>query len=352
MWKKSGKLFPSIIVSTNIMTDRKKDHIALAFNARTGLSEIDRRFYYEPLMAKHPAAEKAPFSFLGKTLRAPIWVSSMTGGTKLAGQINRNLAMVCREFGLGMGLGSCRPILDSDDHFADFDMREIIGHDLPFYANLGIAQLEKLVLDDDISLVDRLIERLRADGLIIHVNPLQEWLQPEGDLFSQPPIDTIRSFLEMTSHPVIVKEVGQGMGPESLRALLALPLEAVELAAFGGTNFAKLELMRSEEFKQQYFGPVSLIGHDAFEMTGMINEIVEGNNPVKCRQIIISGGISSFLDGYYLVSRCKLPAIYGQASGFLKYATQSYEELEKFVKYQVEGIKLASAYFVIKDTGR
>jgi len=334
------------------MTDRKKDHIDLAFKSKTGLEEIDRRFFYEPLMAKHPVAGLASFKFLGKTMRAPIWVSSMTGGTQLAGQINHNLAKVCREFGLGMGLGSCRPILQNDEHFPDFDLRDTIGDDLPFYANLGIAQLEDMVLNDDISPIDRLIEKLRADGLIIHVNPLQEWLQPEGNLFSQPPVDTIRTYLEMTNYPVIVKEVGQGMGPESLRALLELPLEAIEMAAFGGTNFAKVELLRSDDFKQQYFGPVSHIGHDAFEMTDLINEILDENITVKCKQIIISGGISSFLDGYYLINRCKLPAIYGQASGFLKYASQSYDELEKFVEYQVEGIKLANAYFVIKDSER
>jgi isopentenyl-diphosphate delta-isomerase len=334
------------------MTDRKKDHIDLAFKARTAPDEIDRRFYYEPLMAKHPVAGKLPFPFLGKMLRAPMWISSMTGGTQLAGQINRNLAMVCREFGLGMGLGSCRPILHSDEHFADFDMRDIIGNDLPFYANLGIAQLEPMVLNGDISPVNRLIEHLRADGLIIHVNPLQEWLQTEGDLFSQPPIDTIRTYLEMTTFPVIVKEVGQGMGPESLQALLTLPLEAVELAAYGGTNFAKVELMRSDEFKQHYLGPISRIGHDASEMVELINNIVDSKIHVRCRHIIISGGIGSFLDGYYLINRCSMPAIYGQASAFLKYAGQSYEELKKFVEYQVEGIQLAAAYFVIKDTER
>jgi isopentenyl-diphosphate delta-isomerase len=334
------------------MTDRKKDHINLAFQSKTGVEDIDRRFYYEPLMAKHPVAGLIPFMFLGKMLRAPIWVSSMTGGTGLAGQINRNLAKVCREFGLGMGLGSCRTLLESDDHFADFDLRDTIGSDLPFYANLGIAQLEEMVLKDDISPVQRLIEKLRADGLIIHVNPIQEWLQPEGNLFSQPPIDTIRSFLEMTSYPVIVKEVGQGMGPESLRALLELPLEAIELAAFGGTNFAKVELLRSGEFKQQYYEPVSRIGHDAFEMTDIINDLVNDKTTIRCRQIIISGGIRSFLDGYYLINHCKLPAIYGQASEFLKYASQSYEELKKFVDYQVEGIMLARSYFVIKDSVR
>jgi isopentenyl-diphosphate Delta-isomerase len=334
------------------MTDRKKDHIKLAFQSQTGIEEIDRRFYYEPLMANHPASGLVPFKFLGKMLKAPVWVSSMTGGTRLAGQINRNLAHLSREFGLGMGLGSCRPLLESDEHFPDFDMRDTIGNDLPFYANLGIAQVEEMVLKDDISQIDRLIERLRADGLIIHVNPLQEWLQPEGNLFSQPPIDTIRSFLEMAGYPVIVKEVGQGMGPESLRALLELPLEAIELAAFGGTNFARLELFRAEEYKQRFLGPVSRIGHDAFEMTDMINDILEDNIKIRCRQIIISGGVRSFLDGYYLVNRCKLPAIYGQASAFLEYASQSYEDLKKFMEYQIEGLKLARAYLVIKESDR
>ncbi len=331
------------------MTDRKKDHIDLAFKARTGIEEIDSRFFYEPLMAKHPDKGLAPFKFLGRTMRAPIWVSSMTGGTQLSGQINRNLARVCHEFGLGMGLGSCRPILENDDRLPDFDMRETIGDDLPFYANLGIAQVEEMVLKNDITPIDKVIKKLKADGLIIHVNPLQEWLQPEGNLFSQPPVDTIKSFLEMASYPVIVKEVGQGMGPASLRALLQLPLVAIELAAFGGTNFARVELLRTDEFKRQHYWPVSQVGHDALEMTDMINQIARGNDQVKCRQIIIAGGISSFLDGYYLINRCKLPAIYGQASEFLKFASRSYDELKKFVEYQIEGIKLAKAYFVIKD---
>lgn len=331
------------------MSDRKKDHIDLALNARTGSEEKDPRFFYEPVLAKHPAEDLAPFVFLGKTLKAPLWISSMTGGTTMAGQINRNLARVCHEFGLGMGLGSCRPILFSDNVLEDFDMRSIIGDELPLYANLGIAQIEEMVLNGDISPADSLVQKLRADGLIIHINPLQEWLQPEGDLFTRPPIETIRSFVQMSDYPVIVKEVGQGMGPESLRSLLELPLEAIELAAFGGTNFAKVELMRSDEAKQQYFSPISRIGHDAGEMVDMINSIVERHSSVQCRQIIISGGINSFLDGYYLAGRCKLPSIYGQASGFLKYAAQSYEELQKFVKFQIEGLKLANSYFVIKE---
>lgn len=331
------------------MEDRKKDHIDLAFQSRILSSELDRRFYYEPLLSRHPVREWPEMDMLGGKMRAPIWVSSMTGGTQMAGTINRNLAKACREFGLGMGLGSCRPLLHSDQYFPDFDMRDIIGDEVPFYANIGIFQLEEMVLKGDVSPLLAMVERLRADGLIIHVNPLQEWLQPEGDHFAQAPIDTIQSFLEMTPMRIIVKEVGQGMGPESLRALLELPLEAIEFGAFGGTNFARVELLRSGESRQLYFEPLSRIGHDALEMTEMVNKIIEGHPSVKCKSLIISGGIRSFLDGYYLTSKSMLPSVYGQASEFLRYAAKSYDELKEFVNYQVEGFKVASAYFRIKD---
>ncbi|MCB0573814.1 MAG: isopentenyl-diphosphate delta-isomerase, partial [Saprospiraceae bacterium] len=111
----------------------------------------------------------------------------------------------------------------------------------------------------------------RADGLIVHVNPLQEAMQPEGDLFKRPPLDTLRELLEIPELKVIVKEVGQGFGPESLRALLQLPLEAVEFAAAGGTNFAKLELLRSDPEKQMIFEKIAAVGHSAAEMTGWLN---------------------------------------------------------------------------------
>jgi len=329
--------------------DRKKDHIDLAFQSRISSGDLDRRFDYEPLMSKHPNRDLPVQEILGKRMRAPIWVSSMTGGTAKAGAINRNLARACREYGLGMGLGSCRSLLQSEKHFADFDLRSIIGDEAPFYANLGIFQVEEMVLNGDISPIVKLVGKLQADGLIIHVNPLQEWLQPEGDRLAQAPADTIRSFLEMSDMRVIVKEVGQGMGPESIRAMLELPLEALEFAAFGGTNFAKVELLRSEEARQKYLEPLSRIGHDAVEMLGIVNHIVYEEEDIPCKSIIISGGITNFLDGYYLVSKSVLPAVYGQASEFLKFASRSYEELSEFVSHQVEGLRIANTYFRIKD---
>jgi isopentenyl-diphosphate Delta-isomerase len=326
---------------------RKKDHIDLAFKSQTGMPEIDRRFNYEPMLAAHPEQGLQPFTFLGREHRIPMWVSSMTGGTKLAGKINRNLARACREFGMGMGLGSCRIILEDDTYFEDFNMRPVIGPDLPLWANLGIAQIEELLGEREVSLATALVEKLEADGLIIHVNPMQEWFQPEGDILKYPPIDTIRRFMDQFKHPLIVKEVGQGIGPESLKALLQLPLQAIEFAAFGGTNFARVELLRDENADATLFEPLSYIGEDALTMVESVNNIIATEKPV-CGELIISGGIKNYLDGYYLVKRSKLPAIYGMASTFLKYAKEDYEQLFTFVEGQVKGLEMAYAYLSVK----
>jgi len=330
------------------MEDRKKDHIDLAFQSQTDSLGIDNRFFYEPLLSAHPQGTPKGISIAGKKLSVPLWVSSMTGGTELAGTINRRLARVSREFGMGMGLGSCRIILDDNKHFPDFDIRNELGPDLPLFANLGIAQLEKLAENKEFGKIDALLLKLRADGLIVHVNPIQEWLQPEGDKILRKPIDTISELLNQAGYPVIVKEVGQGMGRESLRALLQLPLEAIEFAAFGGTNFAKLEMLRSDPERSRIFDPISKIGHSAEEMLTMVNTIVS-ESEVKCKTLIISGGIKDFLDGYYLIKKSKLPAIYGQASGFLKYAKEDYEQLRKYVENQIKGLELAYAFLTLKE---
>lgn len=330
------------------MENRKKDHIDLAFQSQILKDEIDNRFYYEPLLSGHPDGIPGNFFLAGKRMKVPVWISSMTGGTEMAGRINRNLAQAASEFGMGMGLGSCRIILDSDKHFQDFNVRDILGEELPLFANLGIAQVEELITRNEVPKIDALISKLRADGLIIHVNPLQEWFQPEGDRFLRPPLDTIKELLSTANYPVIVKEVGQGMGIESLSALLKLPLEAIEFAAFGGTNFAKVELLRASESLQQLFEPLSKVGHDALSMTEMINHLFAKEN-VQCRSIIISGGIKTFLDGYYLLRKCKMPAIYGQASGFLKFAREDYEQLRLYTSYQVKGLEMAYTYLKIKQ---
>jgi isopentenyl-diphosphate delta-isomerase len=331
---------------------RKKDHIELAFQSQIGEQTLDRRFYYEPLLYGHPErGSLKSFTFLGKEMKAPVWVSSMTGGTAMANTINHNLARACRDFGMGMGLGSCRALLYSDETLSDFDVRKEIGDDLPLYANLGIAQLEELIDMGELHRVKALMDKLSTDGLIIHVNPMQEWLQPEGDHFKYPPIDTIKRLLDtLEDIPLIVKEVGQGMGYESLKALLQLPLAAIDFAANGGTNFAKLEMLRSDSLKAAIYEQLAFVGHSAEEMVGITNHLLEElGDSVRCQEIIISGGVKNFLDGYYLINKLNLSCVYGQASAFLKHARTDYETLYKYVDAQMQGLELANTFLKVKD---
>lgn len=331
-------------------SQRKEDHIALAFRARVEKNKVDHRFYYEPLLSGHPLSDEILHqNFLGYVFRMPVWISSMTGGTQKARLINHNLARACNEFGLGMGLGSCRQLLYDDTHLKDFQVRQLIGS-RPLFANLGIAQVIQLLHDGKAGLIAEMIRKLEADGLIVHINPMQEYLQPEGDRYRESPLETIkRLFDHVEPSSVIVKEVGQGMGKQSLASLLQLPLAAIDFAANGGTNFALLELMRTEKGEGHPLLPLASIGHSAEEMTDMVNEILsEAPEKIQCCQVIISGGIDNFLDGYYLMKKLQIPSLYGQASGFLKHALGSYEDLQKYILAQKDGLMLAHQFLHVK----
>lgn len=330
---------------------RKSDHIEMAFDSQLTTQLIDSRFYYEPLLSGHPLSNKRdPIQFLGKFFTYPIWVSSMTGGTAYAGIINKNLARACNEFGFGMGLGSCRALLHDDETFEDFNVRAYMG-DQALYANLGIAQLEELIAGGHLKKVRELVKKLEADGLIIHVNPLQEWLQPEGDHISRPPIDVVKQLIDELDLKLIVKEVGQGMGYRSLKALFSLPLEAIDFAANGGTNFAKLEMHRASDSVKENYKKIANLGHGAEEMVVLSNRVIEElGEGCLCKQVIVSGGVKDFLDGYYYTKKLQVPAVYGQASAFLKYARGDYDQLREYVNAQISGYELAEAFLTIKES--
>lgn len=339
---------PQQVLEQEQTSKRKQDHIDLAFLSQT--IERDTRFYYEPFLAGHPDQNTIPVKQIaGKSLRLPMWVSSMTGGTDKAGLINRNLANACNEFGMGFGLGSCRIILDDDTYFEDFNMRPILGADLPLFANLGIAQIEELLSSGRLERISNMLTRLDADGLIVHVNPLQEWLQPEGDAIQHNPIETISRLLDALDIKLIVKEVGQGFGPKSFVELMKLPIEAIEFGAHGGTNFATLELHRQKDTTRQQLSPITQIGHNAEEMVEFANQAKEIlGDKANCSTLIASGGIKNFLDGYYLINKSGMNAIYAQASAFLKHATGDYEQLKQYCESQKKGLMTCYQYLTIK----
>lgn len=336
----------------NSSDQRKADHIALTDHAQTGEQTIDQRFDYEPLFSAHPKADewRRPIHFLGKQLQAPLWISSMTGGTQEAAKINHNLARVAKEFGLGFGLGSCRSLLDSNERITDFDFRSTLGEELPFYGNLGLAQVEQLQDEKNEQKIHNMVERLQVDGLIIHLNPLQEWFQPEGDRYTRSPLETIKRFVECAAYPVIVKEVGQGMGPKTLEALMQLPLKAIEFGAYGGTNFSQMERLRGISACNNGEEGLQFVGHTASEMLTHVNRILVSKNvSIRCRSFIISGGIRSALQAHSLLSRCTGEAVYAQAKPFLDHARGDYERLRKFVLDQLLELEMTRRFLSVRE---
>lgn len=328
--------------SSHELSSRKGDHIDLAKKARTDSSVLDTRFNYEPLFFTHPGADDVwSVSFLGYQLNFPLWISSMTGGTEHARKINENLAKLCHEFKLGMGLGSCRSLLKDDSRLSDFAVKKFMPQS-PLFANIGIAQLEEVISSKEISLIHEMIKKVDADGLVVHINPLQEWFQPEGDRYTVSPLETLKKFLDHCTYKVIVKEVGHGMGPKSIKALLDLPIAGIELGAFGGTNFSLLEKMRGKEDDSRE-GFIH-VGHSASEMISILNAL-----PVRNKDIIISGGISNMLDGFELIKKCKTNSIIGMASAFLAPALVDYETLRNFFLGQREALLTAKNLLDIRE---
>ena len=264
---------------------RKKDHIDLAFKSQ--INEQEGRFYYEPALAGHPSETgKMLITIAEKAMDFPIWISSMTGGAAIAKEINTNLAKVAARFRLGMGLGSSRVILNDNQYLQDFALRKYIDNQ-PLFVNLGIAQINFLIRDNQLNKIVDLIKKTEADGLIVHINPLQEWLQPNGDRYYDNPIAMIEKVLDTVDFPIMVKEVGQGFGPKSIAALLKLPLEALDYGALGGTNFSQVELLRNENPKMDALAKTKFIGHKAIEMTDFVNSIYANEKAiVKTKRII------------------------------------------------------------------
>ena len=330
----------------NESSQRKDDHIFLARKSAIKAASMDDRFFYEPMLDKHPSDNnsKIQTTIFGKSLSAPLWVSSMTGGSERAHSLNRLLAKMVKKYGLGMGLGSCRCLIDSSDRFEDFNLRPILGDDVPFFANIGIAQLEELV--SSVQKRNYFISQLRSldvDGLIIHVNPLQEWLQPEGDRFTQSPLVTIERFIDLLPDlKLIIKEVGQGFGPRSMEEILKLPVAGIEFAAFGGTNFSRLEMIRGQ--KKHHQKGLSFIGHSVDDMIGFYNNFGPSD-----KEVILSGGVTNFLDGYYYQQKLNGNSVIGMAGEVLKYALEGTQALDDFMLQQIEGLEFSSRFLTVKQ---
>ncbi len=189
-------------------------------------------------------------TFLGKSLGAPLLISSMTGGTPEAGMINRRLAEVAQHYKMAMGVGSQRVAIEKPQVADTFAVRKY-APDVLLFANLGAVQLN---YDYGLNECLRVIDILEADALILHLNPLQECIQPRGDTNFRGLLDKIAMLCKKLPVPVIAKEVGNGISAPVAEKLIAAGVKAIDVAGAGGTSWAKVESERADNILQRRLG--------------------------------------------------------------------------------------------------
>lgn len=254
----------------------------------------------------------------------------MTGGTQEARTLNRVLAQVAQDQGLAMGLGSARALLEDPDLLDTFDVRAFAS-DVPLLANLGAVQLNKGYGVDDCR---RLVDMLRADALVLHLNPVQEAVQPEGDTCFRGLLGKIADVCSKLEYPVVVKEVGWGIAPQEVRALFEAGVAGVDLAGAGGTSWSEVERYRIDE-------PWRANVAAAFAGWGIPTaESLRGAAEVHPRGVLIaSGGIAGGID---VVKALALGAdLAGIAGPFLRAAASGYDAASELAREFIEVLRIA-----------
>lgn len=319
---------------TKVTETRKADHIRINLeeDVRSGLTTgLERyRFVHQALPELNLAEVDTRVSLFGKTLSAPLLISSMTGGTDRAGELNRVLAAAAQQTGIAMGLGSQRAALEDPTLAPTFQVRSVAPNILLF-ANLGAVQLNYGYTVDHCR---RAVEMLEADALILHLNALQEAVQPEGDANFSGLLKKIGAVCRALSVPVIAKEVGWGISPDAALQLAQAGVAAIDVAGAGGTSWSQVEMHRAQTESQKRVAA-------AFIDWGLptAESIENVRRAAPQLKIIASGGLR---DGVEVAKCLALGAtLGGLASPFLKAAATSAETVVETIAELAREVRIA-----------
>ncbi|MBI2427613.1 MAG: type 2 isopentenyl-diphosphate Delta-isomerase [Ignavibacteriales bacterium] len=279
-------------------SSRKRDHVLLTVNKNVTFREKTNglekwEFVHNALPEINLSDVDTRTKFLGKELSLPLMVSCMTGGYKEAEKINRELAEVCEEFHLAMGVGSQRQAMEDTTYHSSFSVARKSAPSIPLIGNIGAPEVAKL---NDVSPILRLAEMINADAFAVHLNPLQEFLQPEGNTNFRGVLSGIERLVKHLPIPIIVKEIGAGISGEVALRLINAGVTYIDVAGAGGTSWAGVEILRRDESKneREQWNPFWDWG---IPTADAVREVAGMKQQFPSLKVIASGGISRAIDG-------------------------------------------------------
>jgi isopentenyl-diphosphate delta-isomerase len=271
---------------------RKAEHIRINLQEDVGAKGVSPgweryRFVHAALPELNLKEVELSTSFLGHRLAAPILISSMTGGVEEAGPINRNLAVAAQALGCAMGLGSCRAGIEDGALARYYQVRDV-APDVLLMANLGAVQFN---YGYGVDQCRRAVEMVGAQALILHLNPLQEAVQSEGDTDFSGLLARIAQVCSALSVPVIVKEVGWGISAQVARQLQEAGVAAIDVAGAGGTSWSEVERYRARTPQRAEIAA-------AFAGWGIptVDSLIECRAACLDLPLVASGGVNTGLD--------------------------------------------------------
>jgi isopentenyl-diphosphate delta-isomerase len=333
--------------NTNEILQRKKDHLKIALSPGAQIGDPGFSRYHFP----HHALPEVNFSnldtsndFLGKKVSYPFFISCMTGGVEEGQKINENLAKAAQKYNIAMGVGSQRAAVEHPELRKLFEIRKY-APDIPVMANVGLVQLNYgFGLKEILTVIDM----VKADALVFHINPIQELIQPEGDKNFEQLLTKLKKLIKEIPVPVIAKEVGFGLSESDMENLYNIGVRVFDTAGWGGTNWAYIEGMRRSGRKDMG----NLFSSWGIPTTESILTAASLKNQRKAKDMVIfgSGGIRNGVD--IAKALCLGADFAGIAAPFAQAALKSETAVGEMIErlgYELKVVMMGTGVSSIKE---
>ena len=239
-------------IDSAVTDQRKADHIRINLEEDVSFDQLttglEKYFFMHQALPELDLDQiDTTTTIFGRRLSTPLLISSMTGGTERANLINQTLAEAAQEVGMAIGLGSQRAAIEDEELAKSYRIREF-APDVPIFANVGAAQLNHGYGAEKLQIA---IDMCEADAIFLHLNPLQEAVQPEGDRDWSHLLEKIEHLCRVLPVPVIAKEVGWGISKEIAQKLVDVGIAAIDVAGAGGTSWSQVEMYRAQNWRDR-----------------------------------------------------------------------------------------------------